>query len=245
MARQLIKKILLVGLGIPIAFYGIFLVYLYIAQEDLIFSGTTLPPDYRFEFDVPFREINVSVDGEKINSLYFRQPDSRGLVFFLHGNGGNLETWTSNVEFYQTINYDMFMLDYRGYGKSTGQIESESQLHEAIMSQGLIAIHDRETRVDTDRGVGMMRKLVRDGIRAVRGGEAFTSLPAEVSGVVPTFTQDSVIERQPLDGYDDEKVIRNYGKRYGQIVIESVKVSLENRKAYLQAELDKLHIDKI
>lgn len=117
--------------------------------------------------------------------------------------------------------------------------------YEAIKSQGPIAIHERETWVDTDRGVGMMRKLVRDGIRAVRDGAAFTSLPAKVSGVVPTFTQDSVIKRPPLEGYDDDKVIREYGKRYGQIVIESAKVNPEDRKAYLQAELDKLHIDKI
>ena len=113
------------------------------------------------------------------------------------------------------------------------------------MSQGPIAIHERETWVDTDRGVGMMRKLVRDGIRAVRDGEAFTSLPVEVPGVVPTFTQDSVIKRPPLDGYDDNKVIREYGRRYGQIVIESAKVEPEHRKAYLQAQLDKLHIDTI
>jgi phenylpropionate dioxygenase-like ring-hydroxylating dioxygenase large terminal subunit len=117
--------------------------------------------------------------------------------------------------------------------------------YEAIMSQGPIAIHERETWVDTDRGVGMMRKLVREGIAAVRDGKPFTALPIDVPGVVPTFTQDSVIERPPLAGCDDDKLIREYGKQYGQIVIASAKVNPEDRKAYLQAELDKLFIDKI
>jgi uncharacterized protein len=27
------------------------------------------------------------------------------------------------------VNYDLFIIDYRGYGKSTGRIESEVQLH--------------------------------------------------------------------------------------------------------------------
>ena len=108
-----------------VAFFG----YLFATQESRIFPGTPLPSDYDFEFDVPFEEVTIPVDGAELNALHFRQPNPRGLIFFLHGNGGNLAAWTSEAEYYQSINYDMFMLDYRGYGKSTGRIESESQLH--------------------------------------------------------------------------------------------------------------------
>ena len=113
------------------------------------------------------------------------------------------------------------------------------------MSQGPIAIHERETWVDTDRGVGMMRKLVRDAIHAVRDRETFTSLPDRVPDVIGTFTQDSVIRRPVLDGLDDDKVIREYGMQYDQIVIEAATVKPKDRKVYLQAELDKLYIDRI
>ena len=51
---------------------------------------------------------------------------------FLHGNAGNLQTWMTNVEFYRRVNYDLFMLDYRGFGKSTGRVESEQQLHDDV-----------------------------------------------------------------------------------------------------------------
>jgi len=132
MVAKYLRRFLAFGVGIPVAIYAAFLAYLFVVQEDLIFNGTTLPADHHFDFDVPFREININVDGGKISSLIFRQPNPRGLVFFLHGNGGNLETWTTNVEFYQRINYDMYMLDYRGYGKSTGEIESERQLHDDV-----------------------------------------------------------------------------------------------------------------
>jgi alpha-beta hydrolase superfamily lysophospholipase len=200
-ARQLAKKLLIVAIGIPMAFYGMFLVYLYITQEDLIFSGTTLPPDHHFDFDVPFREINVSVDGAKINSLYFRQPNSRGLVFFLHGNGGNLETWTSNVEFYQRINYDMFMLDYRGYGKSTGQIESESQLHEDIRAAWDVISpnYDNKPIVIYGRSLGaaLAVKLAKD-VRSdlVILVSPFSSMLAMAKGQYPLVP--SSILRYPL-----------------------------------------------
>ena len=123
--------------------------------------------------------------------------------------------------------------------------QREPGYYEAIMSQGPVAIHDRENRVDTDRGVAMMRKLVREGIRAVRDGKPFTSLPMKVPDVVSTFTQDSIISRAPLSGLDDDQVIREYGRQYGQIVIESGNVKPEERKAYLQQKLDALHVDKI
>ena len=33
------------------------------------------------------------------------------------------------MDFYRRVNYDLFIVDYRGYGKSTGHIENEAQLH--------------------------------------------------------------------------------------------------------------------
>lgn len=126
------RKILLVIGVIPIAIVGAFALNLYFSQEEMIFPAAKLSPDFKFSFDVPFQEMMIPVDGAEINGLHFQQPDSRGLIFFLHGNGGNLDSWTSNVGYYQRINYDLFIFDYRGYGKSTGQIQSEAQLHEDV-----------------------------------------------------------------------------------------------------------------
>jgi alpha-beta hydrolase superfamily lysophospholipase len=43
-----------------------------------------------------------------------------------------LEEWFPSTEVYRQARYDVFMLDYRGYGKSTGVIESEAQLHQDV-----------------------------------------------------------------------------------------------------------------
>ena len=128
MSRKIPTAILRVATASILA-YSLMLGYLYAAQESLIFVGTKLPADHEFEFDLPYRELTIDVDGAALNALHFLQPDPRGLVFFLHGNGGNLRSWTTGADYYQRVNYDMFMLDYRGYGKSTGEIVSEKQLH--------------------------------------------------------------------------------------------------------------------
>jgi uncharacterized protein len=69
-----------------------------------------------------------------LSALHFRQPNAKGVVFFLHGNGGNLATWVRDTNFYRAVNFDLFMIDYRGYGKSTGSISSEAQLHHDVMT---------------------------------------------------------------------------------------------------------------
>ena len=50
------------------------------------------------------------------------------MVFFLHGNSGNLKEWLVDVDAFRQVNFDVVMFDYRGFGKSSGRIESESQL---------------------------------------------------------------------------------------------------------------------
>jgi len=121
--------IALLVVAVAIAGFSGVLALLYFKQERLIFQASTLPSDHRFRFDQAFEEIDIDVPGAKLNALRIRQPDPRGLVFFLHGNAGDLSTWTTGVDYYRKINYDLFIFDYRGYGKSTGRIESEAQLH--------------------------------------------------------------------------------------------------------------------
>ncbi len=103
--------------------------FVFVSQETMIFYPTPLPPDHQFVFDAEFEEVTIPVEGAQINALHFRQPNPRGLFFFLHGNGGNLESWASDIDYYRRVNYDLFIFDYRGYGKSTGSIQSEAQLH--------------------------------------------------------------------------------------------------------------------
>ncbi len=128
------KKPLLILFVAAIALYMLFAAVLYAKQSDLIFPATKLEANFEYDFGVPFEELTIPVDGAELNAVHFRQKNPRGLIFFLHGNGGNLDSWASGADYYQRINYDMFMLDYRGYGKSTGSIESESQLHADVMS---------------------------------------------------------------------------------------------------------------
>ena len=128
------KRTWMLGLlAAPVVVYGAVLAGIRLAQEDLLFHPEPLPASFSFAGLYPpeqdFEELRIPVDGAELGALLFRQPDSRGLVFYLHGNAGNLVSWTRNVAFYRQLGFDLFMLDYRGFGKSTGRIASEAQLH--------------------------------------------------------------------------------------------------------------------
>ena len=141
---------------------------LYLMQERLIFPASTLPADYRFVFDQPFEEMRIDVPGAQLDALHFTQSDPRGLVFFLHGNAGDLSTWTTGLDFYRRVNYDLFIFDYRGYGKSTGRIESEAQLHADVRAAwDRIAPRYRERNLPIviygrSLGTGLAAYLARD-----------------------------------------------------------------------------------
>ena len=115
---------------VAIAIYVAVCIGLYFYQEKIIFFPTKLDKNYTFEFPEKFEELYFKTnDGHALNGVLFKADSSKGLVFYLHGNGGSIKGWGDIAKKYTDLHYDLFILDYRGYGKSDGEITSESQLY--------------------------------------------------------------------------------------------------------------------
>jgi pimeloyl-ACP methyl ester carboxylesterase len=100
----------------------------YFRQEKLLFFPEPLPDD--FSLGMPgFEQVPIRVDGATLFAVHLKLPQPKGVIFFLHGNAGNVKDWIGDPQFYRSANFDLFMIDYRGYGRSSGRIESEAQLH--------------------------------------------------------------------------------------------------------------------
>ena len=126
------KKILMIFLVI-IGIYILMCAVLYFTQEKLIFFPEKLKKDYNFFFNQHFEELNIKTDDNiLLNGLLFKTENSKGLIFYLHGNAGALDKWGEIAETYTNLNYDIFILDYRGYGKSEGSITNEKQFYNDI-----------------------------------------------------------------------------------------------------------------
>jgi len=122
---------LLTLIGIAATAYLVLLGGLWWGQERLLFEPEPLPARHVFSFGPDVHEVTVErPDGTRLNALHLRLPEPRGIVFYLHGNAGNLQAWFGHADFYRRAGYDFFMLDYRGYGKSGGRIASEAELRD-------------------------------------------------------------------------------------------------------------------
>ncbi|WP_394416515.1 alpha/beta hydrolase [Roseateles sp. BYS78W] len=153
MMRRALLKLLITAAG----FYVAVLAALWWGQEKLLFAPDRLPADHVFHFGNDVHEVSVArPDGARLDALHLRLPAPRGIVFYLHGNAGDLQSWFGNVDVYRRAGYDLFMLDYRGYGKSTGRIASEAQLREDVRAawQQIAPLYAGKVRVIAGRSLG-------------------------------------------------------------------------------------------
>jgi pimeloyl-ACP methyl ester carboxylesterase len=123
------KKTLIKAFAVVAALYIGVCALLYFFQEKIIFHPQKLGHNYAFEFAEPFEELNIKTDdGVLLNGALFKSDSSQGVIFYLHGNGGSVGSWGVVAKTYLDLHYDVFFLDYRGYGKSDGTIRSQDEI---------------------------------------------------------------------------------------------------------------------
>lgn len=100
---------------------------LYFIQEKLIFLPTKLPADFEYSFQYPFEEIFLTAeDGAVLNALHFKNTNPNGVILYFHGNAGDLSRWGQIATYFVEKNYDVVIMDYRTFGKSTGVLSEEA-----------------------------------------------------------------------------------------------------------------------
>ena len=111
---------MLVGL---ILLYALIALGIFVFQKYIIFQPKKLDTEFQFAFDQPFEELFLETsDNEQLNALYFKTKlESKGLVLYFHGNADNLDRWGNYASDFTKRGHDVFILEYRGYGKSTGK----------------------------------------------------------------------------------------------------------------------------
>lgn len=102
--------------------------------EEQLFPGKKMQ-DSSFNFKGKFDEkFILTADNIKLHGLLFNADSSKGLIFYLHGSNGALDTWGKIANIYTDNGYDLFMLDYRGYGKSEGKVTDEKILYSDLQT---------------------------------------------------------------------------------------------------------------
>ncbi|MEI8052241.1 MAG: alpha/beta fold hydrolase [Bacteroidota bacterium] len=127
------KKRIFLIIKIAIIAYCLVGIALFYLQDKLLLHPQPLPADYIFKFDYSFKELNIPISKEDtVNLIRFIPADdtvAKGAVIYFHGNAGNVESFATSVKIFLDNNYEVWMPDYPGFGKSRGVI-SEKKLNE-------------------------------------------------------------------------------------------------------------------
>ncbi len=190
--QKKIKQRLKSAFVIVITIYIMIGASLYFFQEKLIFRPTTLPQDFIYNFSKPFEELFLNAeDGAIINAIHFKTEKPKGVIIYFHGNAGDLSRWGKITEFFVEKNYDVFVMDYRTYGKSKGTLSEQALYNDAQMCYDYVLKHYQETEIivyGRSLGTGMATYLAsNNNPKQIILETPFYSLADVAKGRFPLF----------------------------------------------------------
>ena len=124
-----------------------------VVKEDTICSNVFFFPYHEYvqtpeRLGLKYEDINFSAsDGTRLHGWFLpAQNKALGTILFLHGNAENISTHVMSVRWLPARGFNVFLLDYRGYGMSEGkptfagaQDDVESALKMLVLRPGVDA----------------------------------------------------------------------------------------------------------
>lgn len=113
---------------VVISLYIVGNIVIYFWQDQFLFKPEKLPADFEFKYpNLNFKEYNLEkAPGININGIHFSISNPKGIVFYLKGNSKSIKGWGKFAIDFTRQGFDVVMVDYRGFGKSTGKRTEDS-----------------------------------------------------------------------------------------------------------------------
>ena len=98
-----------------------FILVRYLESAGVFFPSRDIPVGPQI-LELPCEDIYFQTqDGIRINAWLFKNPDAKSTLIFAHGNAGNMSDRLLKVRVFYEFGLNVFIFDYRGYGKSEGR----------------------------------------------------------------------------------------------------------------------------
>jgi uncharacterized protein len=121
-----------------IGIYFLAMLLLYLFQTRLIFYPGKLSRDVKFKLRHQDEEVYIKcADGVTINGIFYR-GDRDDVILYFHGNAGDLSGWQFVAEDFYASGFSVLLIDYRGYGKSEGNISEKGFYADAEAAYGFL-----------------------------------------------------------------------------------------------------------
>jgi len=199
---------------IILAIYLIASIVLYYIQDYFLFKPEKLSKDFHFYYEnQETEEYNLETrDGAVINGLLFKpKNESKGVVLYLKGNSKSIKGWGKFAVDFTRHDYSVLMVDYRGFGKSTGRRSQKAIKRDLQEIYNLIKEKATEERIivyGRSLGSGFAAKLASmNNPKMLILDAPYYSL-TKVTGRYMPFMPLSIIMKYPLPTYKWLKYVK-------------------------------------
>ena len=104
-------------------------VALYFLQDYILFHPVTLKKDHNYDFPEKNKEINIPItENSNLNIVQFFSTDTvtKGVILYFHGNKKNISWYAKYPPYFTKHGYEVWLIDYPGFGKSTGKLTEQT-----------------------------------------------------------------------------------------------------------------------
>lgn len=124
-------------------------ILIYFFQHKFFFQPEKLPADFRFAYEhLKADEKYVEPEeGAKISYLHFHVDQPKGVVIYLKGNTKSIKGWGKFAIDFTRLGYEVIMMDYRGFGKSTGKRTVEAMKRDSQFIYNLVKKEYNEDKI--------------------------------------------------------------------------------------------------
>ena len=112
------------SIGVMAVLVFLYAVLLVGCEKKIIFHPAKFPEGYWDPGSLGLKAQDIifkSDDGINLHGWYVPTPGARATLLWFHGNAGNLSHRLDNIQRLLPLNLNIFIFDYRGYGKSEGE----------------------------------------------------------------------------------------------------------------------------
>jgi pimeloyl-ACP methyl ester carboxylesterase len=173
---------------------------LYYLQDYILFHPVQINRNTAYNFNVPHKEVNIPYsENSTINIVQFTVADTieKGVVLYFHGNKKNISWYARFSPYFTRNSYEVWMIDYPGFGKSTG-IFSEQKLYDWALTLYKLArarfSPDSIIIYGKSMGTGIAAQLasIRD-CRHLILETPYYSMPSIIDNYLPIYPVNTMI----------------------------------------------------
>ncbi len=133
------KKLIYPFLALFLIFFLFFFYVKHLESKTLFFPQKEIE---KYPLELNYEDLYFESKGFVLNGWLAKVESPKFIILFCHGNAGNISTRMEKIKFFNEINCDIFIFDYRGYGKSNGKptekgiYEDAEAAYEFLISKG-------------------------------------------------------------------------------------------------------------